>query len=287
MFDFCIVIEQIKPVNGVTVQAIQRIGVPVFDFSMYDTFKKYKNIVIFYNKIPPFFELSKSNVAWWMCDLRKPQEIKNPYNNNQIYFDRIFLPHKTYDSLYDSEFNIPTRYLPQMGCESPLEKGRNVDWEMCFLGTVNEKKYWHKGRKEVLDYILNNDINLKLITGEKDTRDQSWIYNQSKYSLAMSFPMVGGSSNRLFNILSSGGFAITKHFPEIELLFKKGVHLEWFEHKEQIVEIVKYYNKNPKKYDKIKLNSLILYHSKHTAKHRMQNALDYLENRTKDFYGYL
>jgi spore maturation protein CgeB len=152
--------------------------------------------------------------------------------------------------------------------------------------TVNEKKVWHRGRGQLISFLSAN-LKFKHISGEKDTIDQSYLYNRTKYNLAISYPMVCGTSNRLYNILASGGFCMAKQFPEIELLFEKGKHLQWFQEKEEILDMVDFYNKNPLKHEKVKLNGLKLYLEKHTAEKRMQNALDIMQGKTTQFYGYL
>jgi len=281
MGEFCVVIAELKEQNGVIADAIIAAGVDVYDFTMYETFKDYDYVLYFYNKVPPAFKV-KGETAWWMCDFRSPTELENtkPFN-----CDKIFICHQTYDKEYQDYFGAPVHYLPQIGLNQSIIKGRDINWDIVFLGTVNEKKRWHKGREEVLKY-LSSTHRLKHISGEKDSVDQMWIYNQSPVSLSMSFPMEYGVSNRLYNILASAGFCLTQHFPGIERLFEKGVHLEWFQDKEEIPEIVDFYMKNTCSRINIGLRAYGLFMQKHCAEQRMKNALALMREETTEFWGW-
>ena len=175
--------------------------------------------------------------------------------------------------------------MPQCGLDSCVTTGREISWETCFLGN-HTRSYYHNDRNNIFKEI-SNWTNLKVISGEKDSIDQSYIYKNSKFCLSLSYPMVAGTSNRLYNILASGGFALVRYFPEIETLFENHKHLVWFERTEEIPEILKYYRDNDEAYNLIKKQGKELYGKKHTARLRIDNIFEIMSGNLDSFQGYI
>ncbi len=246
-------------------------------------FHEYDHIIVFYNKVPIITNKPKGRIAWWMNDLRKPEELEvlSKYN-----FDDIFLCHKTYDDLYKEAYKKPLYFMPQCGHSQPREKGRLINWETVFIGKAEGKKYYHNDRPSVLAEI-GKYTNLKTISGEGQTGDQCWIYNKSRYSLAMSFPMIEGTSNRLYNILASAGFCLVRYFPGIEKQFENKKHLVWFKDAKEAVELIQYYNENEDERASIAEAGFQQFVDKHTATKRLQNMFAIMQGEETKFRGYL
>lgn len=215
-----------------------------------------------------------------MCDLRTPKDLGNLSGRR----DAIFLCNTEYAKDYEQTYNAPVYYMPQCGMVGDIIPGRHILWDVSFIGNFNAK--WHHNRNEIITEI-EKKYELMIISGNKFTRDSAWIYNQSPFNLSVSLDKRGYTSNRTYNILSSGGFCLTLMWPEIELLFENHKHLVWFETPEQAVELIEYYYNNPDKYDIIKEEGKKLYDLKHTPKHRILNMFGILEGKINGFEGYL
>lgn len=67
-------------------------------------------------------------------------------------------------------------------------------------------------------------------------------YNGCKIAIGQNnFLRTGYSSDRLFNTMGCGAFMITSHFPDIETLFEKEKHLEWFTNFDELKNLIDYY----------------------------------------------
>lgn len=53
------------------------------------------------------------------------------------------------------------------------------------------------------------------------------------------------SSDRLGNYMSCGTFFLTQHIEGIEEIFERGIHLDWFETPEEMIEKIKFYLAHP------------------------------------------
>lgn len=68
------------------------------------------------------------------------------------------------------------------------------------------------------------------------------VYNYSKIAVNQNnFYLHGYTSDRLWRIMASGAFCLTAYFPGIEDVFKKGVHLDWFENYDEMIEKIETY----------------------------------------------
>ncbi len=278
-----IVVKQIKPQYGPIADAIKKTGIDILGLDDQSNFHLYDNLIVFYNKPPLIVNRPKNKISWWMNDLRLPNQLPDTPTHN---FDDIFICHKTYDQQYKSFYKKPLYYIPQCGHSYRLERGRNIEWDVSFLGKVISNKIWHKDRKQLLE-IIRDHYKIGIISGEGQTKDQTWIYNQSKYNLAVSFPMIEGTSNRLYNILASQGFALVRYFPGLEKQFENHKHLVWFENAKEAIEIMKHYDKNPELIGNIKRAGHQQYLLKHTAEERINNMFDIMLGNETKFRGYL
>jgi hypothetical protein len=280
------VISEHKPILGPIASSVKATGIPVMDFKEFKSkkFEPEDNIIIFYNKVPPYVK-TKAKVAWWMNDIVMPDKL----TAGKVGFDFIFLCNKEYEVYYKEKYNKPVFYMPQCGIESGFtSESRKVDWEVLFIGNTSSKKY-HSNRVSILERV-GQDFNLKVIKGEKTTVDQTNLYAETPFNLSISVPMELVTSNRLYNILASGGFALVSWFPCIERLFKNHHHLVWFKSAEEAVDLIYHYSHrhNIGKWEEIKSNGYKLYWEKHSAQCRIDNMVDIMngiETNFRGFYG--
>lgn len=246
--------------------------------------KPFDSAVIFTNKPRENFYYidTKCKIGWWMCDLRSP----NAIGKLSLIPDNIFLCNEEFINEYSEYYKTKTTFMPQSGVDDKMIPGRDIEGNLVFIGGVSSG--YHANRGNILGYLKTRpDLNFWFINGEGTTKDQKYIYRNTDFCLAISPPAQTYTSNRLYNILSSGGFCLTLYFPGIEKLFKNHEHLVWFKQKEEIPKIVKYYTENKTKYNKIRRNGLKLYNEKHTAEHRLNNMFDILEGKCDNFKGFL
>jgi len=272
-----------KRTYGPIATAMRNTGlVDLIPMSSEHMFDKYEMVIVFYNKFPKIQKKHSTHVVWWMNDLREADELTS---SAPIHFDAIFLCQTAAKNQYAATFGVPCHYMPQCGIESSCVKGRPIDWDVVFLGSTANNTY-HHDRAAILD-TLENNYKVHLISGEKNTRDQVWIYNQTPFSLSISLPVDGYTSNRLYNILSSGGFALVRHFPGIEQLFENHKHLVWFQDPLEALEIIKHYTSHPSDCQKIRAAGRELYYRKHSARERVLNMHKIISGAEADFNGYL
>ncbi|SHO42565.1 glycosyltransferase family protein [Desulfopila aestuarii] len=245
-------------------------------------FDNYELVIFFYNKLPMIYKKHSTPVVWWMNDLREAEELKNSADVN---FDAIFLCQTEALQQYSDLFGVPSYYMPQCGIESSCLKGRKIDWDVVFLGSTENNEY-HHDRAAILE-ALSRKFKVHLISGEKNTRDQVWLYNQTPFSLSISLPVAGYTSNRLYNILSSGGFALVRHYPEIEQMFENHKHLVWFHEPDEAAELMQYYSNNTDKCKEIRESGRRLYFQKHSARERILNMSDIISGMESTFRGFL
>lgn len=259
------------------IKAAVKIGI---DINFYGRpLKNYKRILVFENRpseIPPID--TKGKIGLWQCDLRKTDEIAKP----RIKIDYTFLCNSEYIPDYKKHYG-ETYYMPQCGLDRPIIQGRAIDWDISFIG--NFSSLWHHNRSEIIE-ALKSEFSVKIIAGERFTKDSGWIYQQSPFNLSISLPVGGYTSNRTYNILASGGFCLINYFPEIEKLFENHKHLVWFKTPREAVELVDYYYKHPAEYEAIKREGFKLYNSKHTAERRLSNMFEIMSGKTNEFQGY-
>lgn len=276
-----VVIAKKKPVYAPIMDAVQRTGELILDFD--DDLSGLDSIIVFHNK---YFEPLKTdaNVGWWMCDFRKPQElaVAPQYNCNHI-----FLPYQNYHSLYQEHFDVLVTFMPQCGVEWPtVRTTRPLQGDAVFIGNVSNDSKYHYNREKILKEV-SRLCHYAQIGGEGTTKDMKHIYQQFPISINITPPGMAGCSNRLYNILSSGGLCLTTWFEGIERLFVNNEHLVWFKEPQELFAIVEMLLSHPNHNLRIRTSGKLLYDAKHTAYHRLQNMFDILEGTEVGFRGYL
>lgn len=274
-----IVLKERKPEYGPIATALIKTGYDILFLDEPESLYDYDSLIVFFNK--PYSIVTRARVGWWMCDLRQTSKLKGSPKPANI----IFLCNTFHAKAYSEVYGTKVVYMPQCGLDEPIKEGRKIEWTACFVGNTQMNLY-HYNRARILNAI-GREFPLKIISGERWSRDSQWIYNRTKFNLAISLPVAGTSSNRLYNILASGGFALVSWFPGIELLFENHKHLVWFQNEDQAIHWMKHYSENEDKRREIAREGQRLYFEKHTAKHRVENMFDILEGRESNFRGYL
>lgn len=275
------VIAKKKPQYAPMMDAVQRAGIPILDFK--DDLRNYDQLIVFHTK---YFEALETNatVGWWMCDYRTPRDlIVSPRAN----CDHIFLPYLDYHTMYENHFGAPVTFMPQHGVEWPAQpEARNLNADAVFIGHAAPNSKYHYNRGKLLK-LISTICHLRHIAGEGTTRDMRSIYRKTPVSINITPPNMGGTSNRLFNILSSGGLCLTSWFFGIERMFRNGEHLIWFKTEDELFETLTEIIDDTGKNLRIRTAGADLYRAKHTAQHRIDNMFDILSGNETEFRGFL
>lgn len=263
-----LVIPNKKEKYGPIMASIVRTGIEI---KTPEEVKPEDEVLIFHNQ--PLVVNAKKT-GWWMCDLKNPKLLANGCK-----FDYVFLCNKKYLKEYKEVFckiGGEAIYVPQCGDDNPILK--ESFWDVVFIGNFTSD--YHKNRFRILKKI-GEKFNLKLVSGKDYSPENKYLYRDTPISLAISPQVEGYTSNRLYNILSCGGFCLTLYFEGIEKLFEKGKHLDWFHTPEEANELIKYYLEHSKERKKIAKAGQELYYKKHSAEERlnfMLSTFDKLKN---------
>lgn len=280
-----------KNLKGPIQNSLFESGVKVLDHSEYSQVSEGDSVLFFsggqeqdainktISRLP-----KKITIGWWMCDYRKIGHFtKNLYGK----FNHIFLPYKNFFNDYKKLGKDGVWYMPQSGYAFPHVDTNIGDYDAVFIGGTGTYSPYHKNRPSLLKTI-GSSCKLKIITGQGTSVDQTEIYSKIPLSISISGDfMIGGCSNRLYNIMAAGGCAFVKYFEDLELIFENHKHLVWFKSNEEIKPLIQEYLKSPKKINQIKVNAKNLFLEKHTGKCRVDNMFDIMENKIKKFNGYL
>ncbi|HBN26812.1 MAG TPA: hypothetical protein DD405_05020 [Desulfobacteraceae bacterium] len=92
-------------------------------------------------------------------------------------------------------------------------------------------------------------------------------------------------SNRTWITMGCGGFLLTNYVPGLETIFKKGVHLEWYNSHQECLDLIGYYLKHGEKRKKIAQNGYEFVHSTRTYDVVMNEIITHIENRENNGVG--
>lgn len=85
---------------------------------------------------------------------------------------------------------------------------------------------------------IGNSNNARFINSMEEVR----IYNASKIAINQNnFEREGYTSDRIWRIMSTGTFCLTKWFPGIDKIFEKEIHLDWFNTFEEMKGLLEFY----------------------------------------------
>ena len=84
-------------------------------------------------------------------------------------------------------------------------------------------------------------------------------------------------SNRTWLTLGCGGFLLTNYVPELETVFTKGVHLDWYKSKEECIDLIAFYLRHEDKRKKIARAGYEFAHANRTYDVVMTEMISYIE----------
>lgn len=198
----------------------------------------------------------------WMCDYTQygPDVKCNYFVSNRDLA-------KKYDGHYLSQASLPRERIIR----------DNPNQDVVFIGTPNNqdelrpkflqelkaKQYYHDNdnnkRKKLYQETPEIYGNAAICLGLDATRDNSLAF-----------------SNRLWNVLGSGGFYLTHYTKDMEELFGNHKHLVWFHSLEEAKELVDFYLPREKERRKIAEAGFKYVQANHTYECRIKELLSLL-----------
>jgi len=220
----------------------------------------------------------KRKVAIWNLDVttfgKKLPESKylEHIKNCNYFFTAIkgFVPEL-------KKINLNTFYLPQ-GCD-PIKNKPSVfnhyqkkvfGSDVSFIGNIGIEMF-HPGRMELLEYIIDNGIDLKIFgdffeeakVSEKLKKHHTHFSVKNEFfatTCGASKIVIGidahpeielANSVKLYRVLCAGGFYLTNRTVGLEKIFKDKVHLVYYDNKTDLIEKILYYLTHEKERKKI------------------------------------
>jgi len=284
MFKNKVGIANVSKIGGGEMQAIVKTGINVLDFSQISKMPADTDMVLFFtggqdqNAMLRCLKYIPSNVqvGWWMCDFRTVDYFSQQFTNS---VDHIFLPYHNYHNEFQKLSRHGVHYMPQPGNVWDTPKNlRNIKTNCVFIGNVSDNKY-HYNRRDILNAI-SHVTDVTLIRNETNTADQSYIYQNVPISISISSDdIIGGCSNRLYNIIAAGGFAFVKYFNRIEEMFVNHKHCVWFKTVEEIPELLTMYLNDPDKIAYIKSNAIDIFNERYNAVYCLSNIFETMQQK--------
>ena len=156
------------------------------------------------------------------------------------------------------------------------------------------------GIKNVLEPLVENNINVGVWGRWWTDCDRAYILSDKFYKgilpadavpgvyascrIALGIQQVGTSrtflSVRTYEALGCGAFHLTQYSPAAENFFKKGIHLEWSQSKEETLQLVNYYLSHSDEMEKIALAGQQEVEKNHKLVHRARSVLDVIRSNS-------
>ncbi len=284
------------PIPRSLFQESERQGIPILYASRKEDWDDYDLVIWFHNR-PPTMETT-AKVAWWMCDARTPQRVIQVSEGVKGTADYVFLCNTFLLQQYEEVFDVKSFHMPQCGDDMPSPPCVFPRSDDCvFIGHVPTMRLpkatkllgmthqffdaalldVHSNRLPVIEALRAAGITVEIIQGERATKNQKSIYRSTPFCLAISPPIPGYTSNRMYNILSAGGFCLTLKYPGIEDQFQNHKHLVWFESVEEAIDLINHYKARRTRMNQIRNAGLEEYLKNHTAARRLQQMIGLVE----------
>jgi hypothetical protein len=204
-------------------------------------------------------ELPNAKIIMWYGDLRSENTGQIDADMSEI--DMMFVSNAAQNEWYKKKWKVKDCHFMPLG--SSIYKSEYVpkfDFPFVFLGgKITGTSFFDRAAKVVK---LEN-AGLKVINADaqkfpelraKIMKEAPNIYRSSKVCLDMShFTDIDSyTSNRYWIITASGGFALTKRFPNCEKFYPEGTRV-YFDTLEECLEKVEYYQTHEEEREKIRL----------------------------------
>lgn len=158
----------------------------------------------------------------------------------------------------------------------PGKENEDKKIDVVFVGQANTK------RKKYINFLLKNNINI-ITYGKKWPNKPIYLeelvkkYRQSKIILNF-LRFETGFSIRIFQAIATNSLLLSEYCPDFDMIFKKGVHLDWFKTPEECLKMIKYYLENDKKREEIAREGQHFVYNNYSWNIVMEKIIQIIEN---------
>ena len=201
--------------------------------------------------------LPNAKIVMWYGDLRNNETGQISANVSEL--DMMFVSNDAQDSYYENKWKVPKCHFLPLGCQIyDREYEEKFDFDFVFIGGVITGAGFLDRARQMWKYRENG---LKILDGDarhpnhraKVMKSMPTIYRSSKVTLDQSHftDIKGYTSNRFWIVTASGGFALTKRFPDCEKFYPPGTRA-YFDTFSEAIRLMKYYLDHPAEREKIR-----------------------------------
>jgi ubiquinone/menaquinone biosynthesis C-methylase UbiE len=244
-----------------------------------------KDAYDFLKKYGEYFKVSKIKVIYWLWDIITPE--KFDFDN---IIDYMFITSKGEIPLYRRTYNLNKIYYMPLGIMPEIihrNKSIKEIYDVGFSGQLSSYHPFYKERTEMLNFVKQH-FKVKIFKN---------LYNNLPEYYSRCKIIFGGTpyfkelelyaSNRPYIALAGGCCFITNYFKGLEKLAENEKHILWYHNKNELKHLLDKYIYNDHLREEIKINAEKLAKEKHNYKDRLINMLDIINDKTKDFYGFI
>lgn len=201
--------------------------------------------------------LPKAKIVMWYGDYR--DRYTGQINADMSEIDMMFVSNDAQNEWYKKIWKVPKCHYLALG--SPIydrEPTPRFAFDFVFIGGMITGGRFMDRARAMAKY--KSELGLRVVNGEstlmreKVFKAMPTIYRSAKVVLDESHFTYANryTSNRHWIITASGGFALTKRFPNCELDYPEGTRA-YFDTYEELKEKLAYYLTHPKEREKIRL----------------------------------
>ncbi|BCG63743.1 MAG: spore maturation protein CgeB [Methyloprofundus sp.] len=206
-------------------------------------------------------------------------------------YDAVFLKDHYMVDLYNNMIGDRFIYLAEACNPSmhyyELPKGKDLKHYECDITTAGSLYYYRQeilkplaahyklkvwgSMPDWLSYELRVRHTKEYVTG----KTKRFAFSAAKIVLnTMHFAEIDGLNCRFFEILGCGGFQLVSDKSEVHKYLEVGKEVETFRDKNELIEKVDYYLKEPEKRKKIAMQGMQRAHNNHTYTHRLNELFE-------------
>ena len=203
-------------------------------------------------------------VLWMQDSVEVNKEANFIIQTKSWVFDIVY-SFSDYEIPFYKKFNknvywLPLAADPDTHYMNPFDKEIPVS----FIGSMNTN------RINMINYLLDCGIPVELYYTKENYCDK---VNNTMINLNIGITLQG-TQQRVFEILSMGGFLLTNKLQNDIEIFKDKEHLVYFDNFQHLAELINYYYFNPVEREKIAMAGRNEVLEKHTYKHRVQQIIN-------------
>jgi len=157
----------------------------------------------------------------------------------------------------------------------PIKKKYNVT----FVGS----KTW--SRKRFINALAKQGISVDCFgkgfpAGPIYSYDLAQIYRESKIILNLNHRPGGGFSLRVFQAMGTGSMLLSEYCQDLEAIFKRHQHLDWFNDSDECVKLIRHYLDDEQERERISKNGSEYVHTNYSWEKVIDKILCIINNST-------